>query len=111
MIKVVPIARSDDFAAAAPFEPVAEWLLFDAKAPPGADRPGGNGVAFDWTMLSGRRFGRPWMLSGGLNPENAVAALAASAAPALDVSSGVESSPGIKDAARIAAFLAAAKQA
>jgi phosphoribosylanthranilate isomerase len=111
VIKVVPIARSDDFAAAAPFEPVAEWLMFEAKAPAGADRPGGHGIAFDWGMLAGRKFGRPWMLAGGLTPENAAAAIAASAAPALDVSSGVESSPGIKDAARIAAFLAAAKQA
>jgi phosphoribosylanthranilate isomerase len=111
VIKVVPIARSDDFAAAAPFEPVAEWLMFDAKAPPEADRPGGHGASFDWAMLAGRRFGRPWMLAGGLTPENAAAALAASDAPALDVSSGVESAPGIKDPARIAAFLAAAKKA
>jgi phosphoribosylanthranilate isomerase len=111
VIKVVPVARSDDFAAATPFEPVAEWLMFEAKAPPGSDRPGGNGIAFDWGMLAGRRFGRPWMLAGGLTPENAAVAIAASAAPVLDVSSGVESSPGIKDAARIAAFLAAAKQA
>ncbi len=111
VIKALPIARGEDFAAAAAFEPVADWLMFDAKAPPNADRPGGHGAAFDWTMLAGRRFSRPWMLSGGLNPENAPAALAASGAEALDVSSGVESAPGVKDAARIAAFLAAAKKA
>lgn len=111
VIKALPIARSEDFAAASPFEPVADMLMFDAKAPPDADRPGGHGASFDWGMLAGRRFGRPWMLSGGLNPENAPAAVAASGAAILDVSSGVESSPGIKDPARIAAFLAAAKKA
>lgn len=111
VIKVVPIARSEDFAAAAPFEPVADWLMFDAKAPAGADRPGGHGAAFDWGMLAGRRFARPWLLAGGLNPENAAAAALASGATALDVSSGVESAPGVKDPARIAAFLAAAKKA
>jgi phosphoribosylanthranilate isomerase len=111
VIKALPIARGEDFAAAAPFEPVADWLMFDAKAPPETDRPGGHGASFDWAMLSGRRFGRPWLLSGGLTPENVPAALAASGARALDVSSGVESAPGIKDPARIAAFLAAAKKA
>jgi phosphoribosylanthranilate isomerase len=111
VIKALPIAQSSDFAAAAAFEPVAEMLMFDAKAPPEADRPGGHGASFDWTMLAGRRFSRPWMLSGGLTPENASAALAASGAEALDVSSGVESASGVKDAARIAAFLAAAKKA
>ncbi|HWA20864.1 MAG TPA: phosphoribosylanthranilate isomerase [Caulobacterales bacterium] len=111
VIKALPIARSEDFAAAAPFEPVADWLMFDAKAPPEADRPGGHGASFDWAMLAGRRFGRPWLLSGGLTPENVPAAVAASGAGALDVSSGVESAPGIKDPARIAAFLAAAKKA
>ncbi|MES1203536.1 MAG: phosphoribosylanthranilate isomerase [Pseudomonadota bacterium] len=111
VIKALPIARGEDFAAAALFEPVADWLMFDAKAPPEAGRPGGHGASFDWAMLSGRRFGRPWMLSGGLTPENVPAALAASGAGALDVSSGVESAPGIKDPARIAAFLAAAKKA
>lgn len=109
VIKALPIARGEDFAAAAQFADAADWLMFDAKAPPEADRPGGHGASFDWQLLAGRRFARPWMLSGGLNPENLPAALAASQAPAVDVSSGVESAPGIKDAARIAAFLAAAR--
>jgi phosphoribosylanthranilate isomerase len=110
VIKALPIARNQDFAAAAAFADVADWLMFDAKAPPEADRPGGHGASFDWRLLAGRTFSRPWMLSGGLNPENLPAALAASQAPAVDVSSGVESAPGIKDAARIAAFLTAASQ-
>ena len=111
VIKVLPIARAEDFAPVAAFEPVADMLMFDAKAPPNADRTGGHGVAFDWKLLSGKRFSRPWLLAGGLNPENVASALSQSGAPALDVSSGVESAPGVKDAGRIADFLAAAKRA
>lgn len=109
VIKALSVARSADLAEAAAFEPVADMLLFDAKAPPGADRPGGNALAFDWTLLKGRRFGRPWLLSGGLNPENVSEAIAQAGADLVDVSSGVESAPGLKDPARIAAFLAAAQ--
>jgi phosphoribosylanthranilate isomerase len=109
VIKAISVARSADLAETTAFEPVADMLLFDAKAPPGADRPGGNALAFDWTLLKGGRFARPWLLSGGLNPENVAEAIAQSGADLVDVSSGVESAPGLKDAARIQAFLAAAQ--
>ena len=109
VMKVLQIAGSADLAPASAFEGAADMLMFDAKAPPGADRPGGHGSAFDWKILSGRRFLRPWLLSGGLNPENVARAIGESGAPGVDVSSGVESAPGIKDAARIAAFLSAAR--
>ena len=110
VIKALALARSEDLAQAAAFEPVADMLLFDAKAPPGADRPGGNALAFDWSILNGRQFSRPWLLSGGLTPENVGEAISASGAGLVDVSSGVEAAPGLKDPARIAAFLAAARR-
>ncbi|MGE3302332.1 MAG: phosphoribosylanthranilate isomerase [Hyphomonadaceae bacterium] len=111
VIKALGIAGAEDLAQAAPFEGAADMFLFDAKPPAGADRAGGHGLAFDWRILQGRRFARPWMLSGGLTPENVAAAIAESAAPAVDVSSGVETAPGIKDAGRIAAFLDSVKRA
>jgi phosphoribosylanthranilate isomerase len=110
VIKALGIARTADLAAASAFEAAADMLLFDAKPPPGG-LPGGNAAAFDWKILSGQRFGRPWMLSGGLNPENVREAIAASGAALLDVSSGVEGAPGVKDPAKIAAFIAAARSA
>jgi phosphoribosylanthranilate isomerase len=84
-------------------------FLFDAKAPPGAERAGGHGVAFDWAILAGRSFPRPWFLSGGLTPENVSEAICTSGAGLVDVSSGVESAPGLKDPLRIAQFLAATR--
>lgn len=110
-IKALPIARPEDFAAVDPFASVADMFLFDAKPPPGADLPGGNGAAFDWSLMKERRFSRPWLLSGGLTPENVAEAIALSGAGLVDVSSGVETRPGLKDPARVAAFLAAAKAA
>jgi len=107
-IKALGIARPADLAAAAAYEPVADMLLFDAKPPPGG-LPGGNAVAFDWPILAGRKFARPWLLSGGLTPENVGEAIKASGAAMVDVSSGVESAPGLKDPDRIAKFLAAAR--
>lgn len=111
VIKALPIARAEDFASAEAYGPVVDMLLFDAKAPAGAALPGGNGAAFDWSLLHGRRMPKPWILSGGLTPENVCEAIAASGATAVDVSSGVERAPGLKDEARIAAFLAAARGA
>jgi phosphoribosylanthranilate isomerase len=111
VIKALPIETSDDLAAAAAFEGAADHLLFDAKAPKGADLPGGNGAAFDWTLLSGRRFARPWFLAGGLHPWNVAEAVKASGAPIVDVSSGVERGPGYKDPALISAFLEAVRRA
>ncbi|MBM3523903.1 MAG: phosphoribosylanthranilate isomerase [Alphaproteobacteria bacterium] len=110
IIKALSIAEPSDLDNTAAFEPVADWLLFDAKPPkrPGA-LPGGNATRFDWTLLRGRRFARPWLLSGGLDPANVAEAIKVSGASAVDVSSGVESAPGRKDPARIAAFLRAAR--
>jgi len=108
VIKALGVARREDLEAARGYENVAEMLMFDAKPPPGG-LPGGNAMAFDWTILAGQRFSRPWMLSGGLTPANVQAAIAASGAAIVDVSSGVESAPGLKDPTKIAAFLAAAK--
>jgi phosphoribosylanthranilate isomerase len=108
VIKAVGIARAADLAEAAAFEAAADMLLFDAKPPPGG-LPGGNAAAFDWQVLQGRRFSRPWLLSGGLTPENVAEAITASGAGAVDVSSGVETAPGLKDPNLIARFLAAAR--
>src|SRR5262249_53551764 len=104
VMKAIGVANENDFSAAAPYEPVAEWLMFDAKPKAGA-LPGGSGGAFDWRLLSGRNFRRPWLLSGGLDAENVKEAVATTGAMAVDVSSGVESARGIKDPDRIAKFL------
>ncbi len=87
----------------------ADALLLDAKPPPGADRPGGNAVAFDWSLLAGWQPPGPWLLAGGLNPGNVAAATATLCPPAVDVSSGVETAPGIKSPALIEAFLRAVR--
>lgn len=108
VIKALPIARPEDFSAVAPAAATADMLLFDAKAPAGAVLPGGNGAAFDWTLLAGRSIPKPWLLSGGLTPDNVAEAIQASGASQVDVASGVESAPGVKDPDRIMAFLAAA---
>ena len=111
IIKVLPVAEAADLAAAGDYETVAEHLMFETKPAKDAERPGGLGVAFDWTLLAGRRFQRPWFLAGGLDPWNLTQAVQQSGAPILDVSSGVERGPGLKDPALIAAFLDAAKRA
>lgn len=108
VIKAFGIARSADFARTAEFDAVADMFLFDAMAPSAA-QPGGNALAFDWGLLAGRTFGRPWLLAGGLNPGNVREAIAASGADLVDVSSGVETAPGLKDPLLIAQFLAAAE--
>lgn len=109
VIKAIHISEPADLAAVQTYEGVADYLLFDARPPKGALLPGGNGAAFDWTILQAVKTTRPWMLSGGLNPDNVREALAVTSAPGLDVSSGVESAPGVKDAALIKAFVAAAR--
>jgi phosphoribosylanthranilate isomerase len=106
-MKVIRVAGPDDLDAVADFEPVADWLMFDTKPPKGATRPGGNAVAFDWRVLVGRTWKRPWMLSGGLDAENVVKAATLTGARCVDVSSGVESAPGVKDPAMIKVFLKA----
>jgi phosphoribosylanthranilate isomerase len=109
VIKALPVAEAADLDAAAAYEPVIDMLMFDAKPPKGAQRAGGHGAAFDWQLLAGRSFNKPWFLAGGLNPENVARAIALSGAKVVDVSSGVESAPGVKDAARIAQFVNATK--
>ena len=109
VMKALAIGSPDDLAGAATYEDVADWLLFDAPPPAGARRPGGNATALDWSLLRGYAGRRPWLLAGGLAPENVAAAIAASGAPGVDVSSGVEVAPGVKDAALIQRFIAAAR--
>lgn len=109
VMKAVPVATAADAARAFDFLEVADLILFDAKAPPGAKLPGGNGVAFDWHALDAVRDKVPFMLSGGLTAENVAEAVRLTGAKAVDVSSGVESSPGVKDPGLISRFLSAAK--
>jgi phosphoribosylanthranilate isomerase len=85
--------------------------MFDAKPPPGADRDGGHGRIFDWQLLRGRKFRRPWLLGGGLDPQNVARAIRSSGAPGVDVSSGVEDSPGHKNPELIAQFITNARNA
>lgn len=110
VIKVLPVAEKDDLSRIADYEPVADMLMFDAKAPQNADRPGGHGAAFDWQMLKGITPRRPWFLAGGLTPQNVGRAIVVSGAPMVDVSSGVESAPGVKSESLISDFVAAAHQ-
>ena len=110
VMKAVPIAAPPDVVDAVRHEEAADWLLFDAKPPRRPDAlPGGNGLAFDWELIAGRSWRRPWMLSGGLTAALLADAVRISGAAAVDVSSGVESRPGIKDPEKIRAFLAAAR--
>jgi phosphoribosylanthranilate isomerase len=110
VIKAIGVAEPSDLENLEGFEAAADWLLFDTK-PPRGEIPGGTGHSFDWGILAGRSFKKPWMLSGGLQPDNVAKALALLKPDAVDVSSGVESSRGIKDAEKIRAFIQAAKQA
>ena len=84
-------------------------MMFDARPPKGAARPGGHGAAFDWKILSGRTFTKPWFLAGGLTPGNVARAIELSGAKQVDVSSGVESAPGVKDPQAIRDFIQAAQ--
>lgn len=107
VIKALSIENEDDLKKAQEYES-ADWLLFDAK---GKALPGGNGIAFDWSVLSDYKSTIPWMLAGGLNPENVIEAIKITHAPAVDVSSGVESAAGEKDITKIQAFISAVKKA
>lgn len=112
VIKAIKVAARTDIDAAADYQEAADILLFDAKAPKSmADAlPGGNGLIFDWNLLRGRAWRRPWMLSGGLDADNVSDAVRISGAAMVDVSSGVESAPGRKDPKAIKAFLDAVRQ-
>lgn len=111
VIKAIRVGSAADLDAAAAFDGVADWLMFDGKPPKTLANalPGGNRVSFDWTLLQGRRFKRPWLLAGGLDAGNLAEAVRQSGAMAVDVSSGVEQRPGVKDPKRIQAFLHAAR--
>lgn len=107
IIKALPVSAPGDLEAAAAYAPVVDYLMFDARPPAGSALPGGVGARFDWTLLQGRPFDRPWFLAGGLTPDNVGEAIRLTGAPLVDVSSGVETEPGVKDAGLIAAFMAA----
>ena len=117
VMKVVGIRDAADLPRIAEHESVADQILVDAKPPvvkPGEGRdflPGGNALSFDWRLIAGRRWARPWMLAGGLTPENVAQAIRLTGARQVDVSSGVESSPGVKDPAKVTAFIRAAHSA
>jgi len=108
VIKAIPVATQADLLAASEYEDAADMLMFDARPPKGAQRPGGHGAAFDWKILSGRNFTKPWFLAGGLTQDNIAHAVELSGARLVDVSSGVESAPGVKDPQRIRDFIQAA---
>lgn len=108
----LPIAREEDLDAVTPFEPVADRFLFDAKPPKTMKDalPGGNAISFDWQLLAGRSFRRPWMLAGGLTTDNVAQAVEISGAKAVDTASGVEEAPGKKSVEKIKAFVEAARR-
>ena len=105
VIKAIRVRDESDLNRVDEYQDAADWLLFDAK-PPKADLPGGTGESFDWSILRGRRFEKPWMLSGGLDTHNVEEALSILQPDAVDVSSGVESSRGVKDSGKIQEFIA-----
>jgi len=108
VMKAVGVADEGDLAAIAEYARVADQILVDAKPPKGATLPGGNGLRFDWRLIAGRRWAVPWMLAGGLTPGNVAEAIRLTGARQVDVSSGVESVAGVKDAGLIEQFVAAA---
>jgi phosphoribosylanthranilate isomerase len=109
VMKALPIEQKSDLAPIRLYEKVADWLLFDGRAPREATRPGGLGKAFDWTVLENLNLEVPFMLSGGLDASNVAEALRITRAPAVDVSTGVERAPGEKDPDKIRAFIRAAR--
>ena len=111
VMKAIGIADAPDLDQIDRYAGVADQLLIDAKPPKQSDIPGGNGISFDWRLIANRRWSVPWMLAGGLTPENVAEAIALTGAPQVDVSSGVEIAPGSKDLKLIESFLKAAKPA
>lgn len=106
--KALAVRSAEDLADASRYRGAVQRVLFDAPAPAASELPGGNGEAFDWTILNGHAHALPWGLAGGLNPANVAEAIRATSAPLVDASSGLESAPGVKDVDRIAAFCKAA---
>ncbi len=109
VMKAVGVAEPADLDRARAHAGACDRLLLDARPPPGSTRPGGNAARFDWSLLRGLSLPVPWLLAGGLTPGNVAEAIATTGAPGVDVSSGVESAPGVKDAGRVRAFLDAAR--
>lgn len=109
VMKVLGVATADDVMRIDDYAASVDRFLFDTKPPKGATRPGGNAVAFDWTVLSGADVPKPWLLAGGLTPDTVADAIRLSGAPGVDVSSGVENAPGEKDETLVRAFVANAK--
>ncbi|MGH1374756.1 MAG: phosphoribosylanthranilate isomerase [Alphaproteobacteria bacterium] len=107
IIKAFPVSDKSDLDIVSEYEPHIDWILFDAKPPKGADVPGGMGRCFDWSIIEGRCFSKPWMLSGGLTSDNVKDALGVLSPDAVDVSSGVEKIRGEKDLNKIKAFIGA----
>ncbi|HCX14790.1 MAG TPA: phosphoribosylanthranilate isomerase [Rhodospirillaceae bacterium] len=107
VIKAIGVSKAQDIHEAEAYEDHADWLMFDAKAPKASARPGGNAVSFDWSLARSYAGATPWMLAGGLTPRNVAKAIKDSGARKVDVSSGVETRPGIKSPAKIRAFLSA----
>jgi phosphoribosylanthranilate isomerase len=112
VVKVIPVSEAADLDRATAYESVADYLMFDAKPPKSMANalPGGNAISFDWALLAGRRFQRPWLLAGGLTSDNLIEAVRISGAPMVDVSSGVEDRPGEKNVSKIKAFLDASRR-
>jgi phosphoribosylanthranilate isomerase len=111
VMKAFSLRTRDDLLATAPYKAIADRFLFDAKPPEGAQLPGGNGVSFDWSLLDGLDGGVDYMLSGGINAANVAQAIARTRCSGVDVSSGVESAPGVKDERLIREFLALVRKA
>ncbi len=109
VMKVIGVADEADLGSLMEYSLVADMILIDAKAPKDAVLPGGNGLTFDWRLLVGRKWLRPWMLAGGLTADNVAEAVRLTGARQVDVASGVETAPGVKDAGRIAEFVEAAQ--
>lgn len=107
VMKAIGVASADDLPQLDIYARVADQILVDAKPPADAERPGGNALSFDWQLIAGRRWAVPWMLAGGLTPGNVAQAVHLTGARQVDVSSGVESAPGVKDPDVIRAFIAA----
>lgn len=107
VMKAIGISDATDLDRLDQYYQDADQILIDAKPPKNGPLPGGNGLSFDWRLITGRRWPVPWMLAGGLTPDNAAQAVQMTGARQLDLSSGVESAPGVKDAGKIRAFMAA----
>lgn len=110
VMKVIKVSDVSDLAAVKPYEEIADRLMFDTKPPKGADLPGGNATAFDWTILKDFQSEKPWLLAGGLTADNVATAIRLMGAPGVDTASGVEEAPGVKSEQKIRQFVAAAKK-